>query len=57
LGNFPTIAFGTPLSAVFKGMLKPTANRQTLWNFGDSRGTSLSLDEFLAKLATGIPPR
>jgi hypothetical protein len=56
LGN-PTIAFGTPLSAVFKGMLKPTANRQTLWNFGDSRGTSLSLDEFLAKLATGIPPR
>jgi hypothetical protein len=44
-----SIAFGTPISAVSKGMLKPTANRQTRWNFGDSRGTSLSLDEFLAQ--------
>ena len=36
-------------------MLKPTANRQTHWNFGDSRGASLSLDEFLAqKEAAGV---
>jgi len=36
-------------------MLKPTANRETRWNFGDSRGTSLSLDEFLAqKEADGV---
>ena len=33
----------------------PTANRQTRWNFGDSRGTSLSLDESLAqKEAAGV---
>jgi hypothetical protein len=36
-------------------MLKPTADRQTHWNFGDSRGASLSLDEFLAqKEAAGV---
>ena len=36
-------------------MLKPTADSQTHWNFGDSRGTSLSLDEFLAqKEAAGV---
>ena len=36
-------------------MLKPTANRQRLWNFGNSRGTFLSLDEFLAqKEAAGV---
>jgi hypothetical protein len=36
-------------------MLKPTANRQPPWSFGGSRGTSLSLDEFLAqKEADGV---
>jgi len=50
-----SIAFRTLNSAVFKGVLKPTSNRQPLWNFGDSRGTSLSLDEFLAqKEASGV---
>ena len=50
-----SIAFGTSISAVSKGMLKPTANRQPRWNFGDSRGTSLSVDEFLAqKEAAGV---
>ena len=50
-----SIAFGTLISAVSKGMPKPTANRQTCWNFGDSRSISLSLDEFLAqKEADGV---
>ena len=34
---------------------KPNNMRITRWNFGDSRGTSLSLDEFLAqKDAAGV---
>jgi hypothetical protein len=38
-----------------RACLNQTANRQTRWNFGDSRGTALSLDEFLAqKEAAGV---
>ena len=34
---------------------KPNTMRITRWNFADSRGTSLSLDEFLAqKEAAGV---
>jgi hypothetical protein len=34
---------------------KHPIDRETRWNFGDSRGTSLSLDEFLAqKEADGV---
>jgi hypothetical protein len=39
------------ISAVSKGMLKPTVNRQTHWNFGDPRGGPVSLEEFLAQQA------
>ena len=36
-------------------MLKPIANSQPRWNFGASRHTFLSLDEFLAqKEADGV---
>ena len=44
-----SIAFGTLISAVSKGMLKPTANRQTHWNFGDPQDSPVSLEEFLAE--------
>jgi len=44
-----SIAFGTLISAVSKGMLKPTADRQTHWNFGDPHGNPVSLEEFLAQ--------
>jgi hypothetical protein len=30
-------------------MLKPTADRQTHWNFGDSHGNPVSMEEFLAE--------
>jgi hypothetical protein len=33
-----SIAFGTLISAVSEGILKPTADRQTHWNFGNPRG-------------------
>jgi hypothetical protein len=52
---YGSIAFGTPISAVSKSMLEPTADRQPRWNFVDSRSPSLSLDEFLAqKEADGV---
>jgi hypothetical protein len=37
------------ISAVSKGMLKPTVNRQTHWNFGDPHGGPVPLEEFLAQ--------
>jgi hypothetical protein len=40
---------GTLIWAASKGMLKPTANRQTHWNFGGPRGNPVSLEKFLAE--------
>ena len=58
-GDLPVALSSQPLSAQWSQVMgtrtKHPIDREMRWNFGDSRGTSLSLDEFLAqKEAAGV---